>query len=83
MRDLLLLPGRQKGRRSVARRRGVDTRAIAAFYATVQHGMSIRPATAHRARPLLAVADCAMAAWDRLVTQRRNRRLAGLVGGAA
>jgi AcrR family transcriptional regulator len=47
----------------------LDCEAVATFYATVQQGMSIQARDgASRAR-LLAVADCAMAAWDGMVTQ--------------
>jgi AcrR family transcriptional regulator len=58
----------------------LDTQAIAAFYATVQHGMSIQARDGASRKVLLAVADCAMAAWDSLLSAafaprgpRRNR----------
>jgi len=52
----------------------VDCAAVANFYATVQHGMSIRARDGATREELLSVADCAMAAWDRLTsTASRNR----------
>ncbi|GGG49206.1 TetR/AcrR family transcriptional regulator [Chelatococcus composti] len=52
----------------------VDCTAVANFYATVQHGMSIRARDGATREELLSVADCAMAAWDRLTsTASRNR----------
>ena len=56
----------------------LDIQAIAAFYATVQHGMSIQARDGASRKVLLAVADCAMAAWDNLISvafaPRRPRR---------
>lgn len=49
---------------------GPDWRAIAAFYITVQQGMSIQARDGASRKALLAVADCAMAAWDGLVSCR-------------
>lgn len=51
---------------------GPDWRAIAAFYITVQQGMSIQARDGASRKVLLAVADCAMAAWDGLVSGRRD-----------
>jgi AcrR family transcriptional regulator len=51
---------------------GPDWRAIAAFYITVQQGMSIQARDGASRKALLAVADCAMAAWDGLVSCRRD-----------
>jgi AcrR family transcriptional regulator len=48
--------------------KGIDRRAIATFYATVQHGMSIQARDGASRKALLAVADCAMAAWDSLTS---------------
>jgi AcrR family transcriptional regulator len=46
---------------------GTDTAALAAFYTTLLHGLSIQARDgASRAR-LHAIVDCAMAAWDALV----------------
>jgi len=53
---------------------GPDWRAIAAFYITVQQGMSIQARDGATRKTLLAVADCAMAAWDGLVSYRRDGR---------
>jgi AcrR family transcriptional regulator len=57
---------------------GFDCRAAATFYATVQHGMSIQARDGASRETLLAVAQCAMAAWDGLVSQsspsKRQRR---------
>ncbi len=47
--------------------RGLDCRSVARFYATVQHGMSIQARDGASREALLSIADCAMAAWDRLV----------------
>lgn len=47
-------------------REGTDTGVIATYYATVQHGMSIQALDGVSRRRLLAVARCAMAAWDPL-----------------
>jgi AcrR family transcriptional regulator len=44
-----------------------DCRAIADYYATLQHGMSIQARDGASRERLLAVADCAMAGWDSLV----------------
>jgi AcrR family transcriptional regulator len=46
----------------------LNTQAIAMFYATVQHGMSIQARDGASRKILLAVADCAMAAWDSLIS---------------
>ncbi len=51
---------------------GPDWRAIATFYITVQQGMSIQARDGASRKVLLAVADCAMAAWDGLVSCRRD-----------
>ena len=51
---------------------GPDLRAIASFYVTVQQGMSIRARDGASRKALLAVADCAMTAWDGLVSCRRD-----------
>lgn len=52
---------------------GPNWRAIATFYITVQQGMSIQARDGATRNALLAVADCAMAAWDGLVSGRRDR----------
>ena len=46
---------------------GLDWRAIATFYSTVQQGMSIQARDGASRKTLLAVVDCAMAAWAGLV----------------
>ncbi|CBV42217.1 TetR/AcrR family transcriptional regulator [Halomonas elongata] len=43
-----------------------DCHAIATFYSTVQHGMSIQARDGASREELLGVADCAMSAWDNL-----------------
>ena len=53
---------------------GPDWRAIATFYITVQQGMSIQARDGDSRKALLAVAKCAMAAWDGLVSRRRDGR---------
>ena len=51
-----------------------NCRAIATFYATLQHGMSIQARDGASRKTLLAVADCAMAAWDGLVSRNDGPR---------
>lgn len=51
---------------------GPNWRAVAAFYITVQQGMSIQARDGASRKALLAIADCAMAAWDSLVASRRD-----------
>ena len=51
---------------------GPDWRAIATFYITVQQGMSIQARDGASRKTLLSVADCAMAAWDDLVSCGRG-----------
>lgn len=45
---------------------GIDTRAIAVFYATLQHGMSIQARDGASKKTLTTVADSGMAAWEGL-----------------
>lgn len=52
----------------------LDCRAVATFYATVQQGMSVQARDGASRDTLLAVADCAMAAWDGLIAPGRGRR---------
>lgn len=47
---------------------GLDCQAIAAFYATVQQGMSIQARDGACREALLAIADCAIAAWETLTS---------------
>ncbi|BCH24312.1 TetR/AcrR family transcriptional regulator [Mesorhizobium sp. L-8-3] len=47
---------------------GIDSAAVAQFYATVQQGMSIQARDGASRDMLDAVADGAMAAWDRLTS---------------
>ena len=58
---------------------GLDLQAIATFYATVQHGMSIQARDGASRKALIAIADCAMVAWDGLTdragSNRRPRKL--------
>lgn len=51
-----------------------DCEAVASFYATVQHGMSIRARDGASRDDLVAVGDSAMAAWEALTAARRPRR---------
>lgn len=63
--DLLerrLLRGIAEGELSPA----ANCRAIANYYVTVQHGMSIQARDGASREVLLSVADCAMAAWETL-----------------
>jgi AcrR family transcriptional regulator len=52
--------------------KGVDTRAVAVFYATLQHGMSIQARDGASRKTLMAVADSAMAGWESLIGPRRH-----------
>ncbi len=52
----------------------IDCEAVASFYATVQHGMSIQARDGASRDELLAVADCAMAAWEALTSQAKPRK---------
>lgn len=49
---------------------GMDCDGVASFYVTVQQGMSIQARDGASRETLLAVADGAMAAWDRLTGGR-------------
>jgi len=46
---------------------GLDARALATFYMSVQHGLSIQARDGASRKTLLAVADVAMAMWDGLI----------------
>jgi AcrR family transcriptional regulator len=46
--------------------RSVDTRAVAAFYATVVHGLAVRAGDGAARSELMASVDAAMAAWPAL-----------------
>jgi AcrR family transcriptional regulator len=48
----------------------LDSQAVATFYATVQQGMSIQARDGASRATLLAVAGCAMAAWDGLTSRK-------------
>jgi AcrR family transcriptional regulator len=50
----------------------LDCEALATFYATVQQGMSIQARDGASRATLLAVADCAMAAWDGLISRTQR-----------
>ena len=54
---------------------GVDCQAIAMFYATVQHGMSIQARDGAGREALLAVADCAIAAWNALTSPAKPQQV--------
>ncbi len=47
---------------------------MATFYATVQQGMSIQARDGASRATLLSVADCAMAAWDGLISRKQGER---------
>ncbi|WP_437927199.1 TetR/AcrR family transcriptional regulator [Sorangium sp. So ce291] len=49
---------------------GTDTAALAAFYTTVLQGLSIQARDGASREALLAIVDCAMAAWDALARPR-------------
>jgi AcrR family transcriptional regulator len=53
----------------------LDTHAIAAFYATVAHGIAVRAGDGASRIELIAAADGAMAGWETLVgMQQANKR---------
>ncbi|MFP2928622.1 TetR/AcrR family transcriptional regulator [Pyxidicoccus sp. 3LG] len=52
---------------------GTDTLAMAAFYVTVLHGLSIQSRDGATLEMMTAIVDCAMAAWDTLVKPRKKR----------
>ncbi|WP_369200513.1 TetR/AcrR family transcriptional regulator [Streptomyces sp. PU-14G] len=52
---------------------GTDTRALAAFYATVLFGLSVQSRDGASRDDLLAVVDAAMASWDALVRTTPER----------
>jgi AcrR family transcriptional regulator len=51
---------------------GVDCRAVANFYTTLQHGMSIQARDGASRKALLAVAECGIASWDALIGGSRR-----------
>jgi AcrR family transcriptional regulator len=54
--------------------RGIDVRALAAFYSTVLEGLSIQARDGGTRQELEAIVDSAMAAWDALATPSVSRR---------
>jgi AcrR family transcriptional regulator len=54
---------------------GVNLNALAAFYIAVVDGLSIQARDGAPRKALRATVDCAMAAWDPLVSQRTPDRL--------
>jgi AcrR family transcriptional regulator len=64
---------RRRLKRGVAERdlpRGLDLAALASFYTTVLHGLSIQARDGASREALIAAVDCAMAAWDNLLESR-------------
>jgi AcrR family transcriptional regulator len=58
---------------------GLDTHSVAAFYATVVHGLGVRAGDGASRKELMAAVDGAMAAWETLIempraTNRRRKR---------
>jgi AcrR family transcriptional regulator len=51
----------------------LDTKGMAAFYATVSHGLGIRAGDGASPAALMAAVDGAMAAWDTLTSKRPAR----------
>ena len=47
---------------------GVDCAAIAAYVASLQHGMSIQARDGATRETLVAIADCAAAGWDAMIS---------------
>jgi len=79
----LLRKCRQQGSKRIAKRlkraiadgeipSSVDIVALGSFYTTVLHGLAIQARDGATRESLLAVVDCAMAAWDRLVGPRKR-----------
>lgn len=54
--------------------RGTDATAVAAFYTAVLQGLSIQARDGATQRQLLGAVEGAMAAWDGLMGQRKDRR---------
>ena len=52
----------------------VDVPAVAAFYTTVVHGLSVRAGDGASRAALVASVDGAMAAWDRLISPKPRRK---------
>jgi AcrR family transcriptional regulator len=50
----------------------IDTHAVAAFYATVLHGLGVRAGDGASRAALMAAVDGAMAGWDTLTSRRRT-----------
>lgn len=53
--------------------RGVDIAALASFYATIVHGLSIQARDGSSHEALKKATECAMAAWDMMVARRKKR----------
>jgi hypothetical protein len=45
---------------------GIDTQSIAAFYATVVHGLTLQSRDGASLEAMNRIVDCAMAAWESL-----------------
>lgn len=54
---------------------GTDCRAIATFYATVQHGMSLQARDGADLATLNSIVDCALAGWEALVLSNQTVHL--------
>jgi AcrR family transcriptional regulator len=53
---------------------GADLAAIAGFYTTVLHGLAVQSRDGTPRQAQSAIIDCAMAAWDSLVTPKAKAR---------
>jgi AcrR family transcriptional regulator len=53
---------------------GTDLAAIAGFYTTVLHGLAVQSRDGASRQAQSAIIDCAMAAWDALVTPKAKPR---------
>jgi AcrR family transcriptional regulator len=53
--------------------RGVDLSAVAGFYVTVLHGLAVQSRDGVSRPAQSAIIDCAMAAWDALVTPKAKK----------
>lgn len=54
-----------------------DCAAMAAYYMTVQHGLSIQARDGASRETMLSVVDCAMAAWEQLTSPGSGKNGAG------
>ncbi len=73
--EVVILERLQRGVTAGDVPRGVDVAALASFYATIVHGLSIQARDGASSEALQRTAKCAMAAWDNMVARRSRRAL--------